>query len=71
MKFVIYGVIYNYLDTEKNELLNTVDHGTLRCSFLNILPLLLIKPTKLNVKKQTLISALLNCICGDDDIVKI
>jgi hypothetical protein len=71
MKFIIYGIVYNYLDTEQNTLLNTLDPGLLRIVFVNTLQLLLLKPKKLNVHKQTIFSMLANCICGNDDVIKI
>lgn len=71
MKFVIYGVFYNYLDVSQNKLLNSVDQGNLRVSFINSLTLLFTKPKYLNIRKQSLISMLLNCICGNDNIIKI
>lgn len=71
VKFAIYAIIYAYLDNYQSILLNSLDQGGLRISFFNILAILLTKPKKIAVKKQSIINALLNCMCGDDGIIKI
>jgi hypothetical protein len=73
MKFIIYAIIYSYLDVNQSAILNKQDFeksedfkGNLRIGFLNILSILLIKSKNICVKKQSLFCVLLNCIFGDD-----
>lgn len=67
-KYVIYGLIYNYLDNYQSKLLNQLNQGSLRIAFSNICEVLMVKPKKVNIKKQSLTRMLLNCICNDDFI---
>jgi hypothetical protein len=71
MKFIIYAIIYSYLDKEQPIALNKLNQGDIRIGLLNILSILITKPKKIKVLKQTLINILTNCICGDDDIIKL
>lgn len=71
MKFVIYGIIYNYLDSHQAQILNKLAPGDFRIYFLNLLEVLLTKPKKIEAVKQSLWDALKGCICGDDDPVVI
>jgi len=67
-KYVIYGLIYNYLDKNHSKLLNQLNPGSLRIAFTNICEVLMVKPKKVNVKTQSFSRMLLNCICSDDFI---
>ncbi len=71
MKFVIYAVIYDYMDNFQSITLNKIDQGDLRICFYNVLAVLLTKPKKITVKKQTLLSVIFNLCCGDDGVIKI
>lgn len=71
MKFIIYAVIYSYLDSSKPELLDDNNRGNLRIGFLNILNILFTDAKKILVKKQTIWSALMQCVCGDNGKIKI
>ena len=71
MKFILYGVIYNYLDMYQPQMLNLQDQGDLRICFLNILGVLLTKPKKIKVLKESLWHILTNCVCGDDGSISI
>lgn len=69
MKFVLYAILYSYLDNNKSILLNKLDQGDLRIGFIHIIGNLLIKPKKLKINKQTLLQKLLSCICDDTDTI--
>lgn len=71
MKFVLYGIIYNYLDSEHALILNKLEPGTFRICFLNLLEVLLTKPQKIEALKQSLWNALTDCLCdaGDNIVV--
>jgi hypothetical protein len=69
MKFVLYAIIYSYLDKEQPITLNKLNQGDIRIGLLNVLSILIIKPKKIKVLKQTLINILTNCICGDDGLI--
>lgn len=71
MKFVIYSIIYSYFDNHQSILLNKQDPGDLRIIFMNVLHILLTKPKKIKVKKQSLFSIIFNCIFGNNKSIKI
>lgn len=67
MKFVLYAIIYSYLDTEQSETLNRQSPGDLRICFINILGVLLTKPKRIKITKETIWHMLSSCICSDDN----
>lgn len=69
MKFVLYAVVYSYLDNHKSILLNSLSQGDLRIGFINIIGNLLIKPKKLKINRQSLLQKLISCICDDDNTI--
>lgn len=71
MKYAIYSIIYSYLDTFQPQLLNSQDQGDLRICFINILGVLLTKPKKIRIIKETLWEILSDCVCGDSDKIRI
>jgi len=68
MKYVLYVVLYNYLNESQPNVLNNLDQGDFRIGLLNILLILMFKPTNVKVLKQSFGKMLLNCICDDDKI---
>lgn len=71
MRYVLYVIVYSYLDENQSILLNKLDQGDLRIGLLNILYVLLIKPKLIKVAKQSLFQILFNCVCGDDGMIKL
>jgi hypothetical protein len=71
MKFVLYAIIYHYFDTFQKEILNKQNEGDIRIIFMNILSILLTKPKKIRIKKQSLFSIIFNCIFGDSGILRL
>lgn len=68
MKFIIYVLVYNYLDSNQPNLLNKLKPGEFRICFINLLDILLTKPKNITLKKQSLFQMLKSCLCGDDFI---
>jgi hypothetical protein len=71
MKFVLYGIIYNYLDTHHADILGKLEPGHFRIYFLNLLEVLLTKPKKIEAVKQSVLSSIFGLCCDDDDKVVI
>ena len=71
MKYVIYGIIYNYLDQHQPIILNRQHPGDLRVIFLNILDTLLIKPKKLKITKLSIWKILTKLCCDDNNNIKL
>lgn len=68
MKFIIYILVYNYLDSFQASLLNKLKPGEFRICFINLLDILLTKPKNIKIKKESIFHMLISCICGDDAI---
>ena len=68
MKFVVYGIIYDYLDKHQPKLLNSLDQGVIRIAFINAVQLLLENPKNIKVQKQSLLDMIKHCIWGDNFI---
>ena len=68
MKYILYTVIYHYLNEYQSIVLNKINQGDLRIGLLNLLSILLLKPKNIKVMKQSLFNILINCICGDENI---
>ena len=71
MKFIIYGVLYSYLDNFQSTTLNTINGGDFRIAFINVLSILFVKSKSIKINKLSLFGALFNCICGDDGKIKL
>lgn len=63
MKYVIYSVIFSYLDKHKDA--SWVHEGDLRVAFVNLSELILLKPKHIKVMAQKCFSSCLSC-CEDD-----
>lgn len=71
MKYVLYAVIYNYLETYHADILNKQNPGDLRICFLNILDILLTKPKNIQLNRETLFQMLSSCVCGPDGLIRL
>ena len=71
MKFCIYVLLYNYLHEYQPIVLDRLDVGEFRICLLNLLDVLMIKPSSAKIVKQTLWSALMHCICADEKVIKL
>ena len=71
MKFVVYAVIYHYLDNYQSIFLNKQPAGFLRVCWTNLVEILTMKPKHVNLKKLTLWKMFIGCICGDDSMIRL